>query len=148
MQQMKYRVRGIVNLFIVILLSGVLVVKAEAAPIQEENKIYDSLNEKIKNNFYEGIDSVKEAPPIEVSGNLFERIIRSIANALYQNLDEIKAGSLLAGTISFLSGLTIFKVVKLNKGIRRYALSVFMITIPLVLFIFVIACSFFIDIFI
>ena len=123
--------------------------EVRASQEQQDNKIYESLDEKIKNNFYEGLESVEEqAKSIEISGNLLERIVRTIANSLYKNLDEIKAGCLLIGVLSFLGGFIIFKTVKLNKGMKRYALSVFMITIPLTLFIFVFATARLIDIFI
>lgn len=145
----KYRKLTVALIFIFF---SLLLVPADVRAGQEaaSDKIYDSLNEKVKNDFFEGLDSVEEQKEssIEVSGNLMERIIRTIADRLYRNIDEIKAASLLAGTLSFLGGLVVFKVVRLNKGLKRYALSVFMITIPLVLFLFVIAVSLFIDIFI
>lgn len=123
--------------------------EVRASQEQQDNEIYESLDEKIKNNFYEGLESVEDqAKSIEISGNILERVIRSIANGLYENLEEIKAGCLMAGVISFLGGFIVFKTVKLNKGMRRYALSVFMITIPVTLFIFVFATSLLIDIFI
>ena len=123
--------------------------EVRASQEQQDNEIYESLDEKIRNNFYEGLESVEDqAKSIEISGNILERIIRSIANSLYKNLEEIKASCLLAGVISFLGGFIVFKIVKLNKGMRRYALSVFMITIPVTLFIFVFATSLLIDIFI
>ena len=122
---------------------------SEESETEQENDIYDSLDEKIKNNFYEGLDNTKEhGRSINISGNLPERLMRSIANGFYKNLDAIKAGSLFAGTLSFLGGFIIFKTVQLNKRLKRYAISVFMITIPVALFIFVFAISLFIDIFI
>lgn len=124
-------------------------VSIEVKAGDDENDIYDLLDEKVKNNFYEGLDNVeKQEKTIEITGNIPERIMRSLACTFYKNLDAIKAGSLLAGTLSFLGGFVVFKVVKLNKGMKRYAISVFMITIPLALFIFVYAISLFINLFV
>lgn len=139
------------KIFIIFVLLLLLLtpIKAQANEEGQENDIYDSLEEKIRNNFYEGLDDTKEQEKsIDISGNLPERAIRSIANGFYKNLNSIKAGSLFAGTLSFLGGFIIFKTVKLNKGLRRYAISVFMVTIPVALFIFVFAISLFIDFFI
>lgn len=140
---------AVIFIFILFLL---LLIPAEARADQGQppDEIYDSLNEKIKNNFYEGLESVEGQTdsPIEISGDLPERIVRSLADILYRNLDEIKAYSLILGTLSFTGGLVVFKAVRLDKGMRRYALSVFVITIPLSLFLFVIGISIFIDIFI
>lgn len=141
----------IFTLFVLVLLflAPIETQASEESEAEQENNIYDSLDEKIKNNFYEGLDNTKEQErTIDISGNLPERLIRSIANGFYKNLDSIKAGSLFAGTLSFLGGFIIFKTVQLNKRLKRYAISVFMITIPVALFIFVFAISLFIDIFI
>lgn len=139
------------KVFIMLALLLLLLTPIEVQASEEEqgNDIYDSLDEKIKNNFYEGLNVAnKEEKSIDISGNLIERVMRSIANGFYKNLKSIKAGSLFAGTLSFLGGLIIFKTVKLNKGLKRYAISVFMVTIPVALFIFVFSISLFIDIFI
>lgn len=141
----KYKIILIFVCFLMLLMP----MEVRASEEEQGNDIYDSLNEKVKNDFYESLDDVEnQTKPIEISGNLLERIMRSIANEFYKNLDSIKAGSLLAGALSFLGGFIVFRIVKLNNGLRRYAISVFMITIPVVLFIFVFAISLFIDIFI
>ena len=98
--------------------------EVRASQEQQDNEIYESLDEKIKNNFYEGLESVEDqAKSIEISGNILERVIRSIANGLYKNLEEIKAGCLLAGVISFLGGFIVFKTVKLNVYAKNFKVT-------------------------
>lgn len=116
---------------------------------ENENGIYDSINEKITSQFHEAMEQMEtQGSPIEISGNFLERILRQFANVCYRDLDSIKAGCLLIGVFSFIGGLLVAQSARLNKGLRRYAISLFVITIPVVLFILVFALSAYIDMFI
>ena len=106
---------------------------------QEESKesIYDSLQESIKENWEEGFKDLEKVDEIEIKGPLQERIIRSVANVFYSHLFGIKAWSLLIGIISIVIGGFVSVTAKLNKKLRKYAIVVFIVGIPVLLIIFV-----------
>ena len=113
----------------------------------ETNSIYDELKKNIKEKWNRGMDEIEEVRQIEIKGNFFERIIRSIANVFYGNITSIKAGSLFIGVLSVALGIIMASVAKLNKGIKRFAIGVLIIAIPVALFIFVFGISKFVSLF-
>jgi len=78
---------------------------------------------------------------------LSERLLRGIANGFYKHLVGIKAWSLFIGLISIVIGIFIAATAKLNKKLKRFAISFFIITIPVLLFIFVFGMTKLISIF-
>ncbi|MDD3361836.1 MAG: hypothetical protein PHW34_09215 [Hespellia sp.] len=124
-------------LFFIVILMVSASVPVRAANTKEKNEIYDSLQESMKNNWKSGLDQLEAEDQIEIKGPLPERILRGIANAFYQHLVSIKAWSLLIGLISLLIGIFIAVTAKLNKKLRRTAITLFIVTIPLLLIIFV-----------
>lgn len=119
----------------------------EQPEAEEENPIYDRLKNRIKTAWDEGMEMIEEADPIEISGNLVERLLRGIAAGLYRNLRSIKAGSLLAGGISFLLGVILALLARKDKKIRKMAVGVCMCTIPAILLVFVFGVSWYISFF-
>ena len=103
----------------------------------EENDIYDSLQNSIKESWDNGLEELETDDEIEITGPLPERILRSIANVFYKHLVSIKAWSLFLGILSFVVGVFIAATAKLNKKLRRFSISLFVITIPVLLIIFV-----------
>lgn len=122
-------------------------VKAASEPA-EENNIYDTLEEKVKSDWYSELDRIQNKEnTIEIKGNLMEKIIYSIVNVFYKNIKIIKVSSLLIGLVSFVVGGLIAFLSNLNKSLRRFAISRLMIGIPIILFIFVYGISILIGMF-
>lgn len=115
---------------------------------QQEEDIYDALQESIDKSWENGLEDLETKDEIEIEGPITERIIRGIANALYQHLVEIKAWSLIIGLISMLCGIFIAVTAKLNKKLRRFAILALIITIPGLLTGFVFGVTKLISIFI
>jgi len=122
--------------FLVLSLMPVHIAYAESDQEQKQD-IYDSLQDSIRNNWKNGMESLETTEEIEIKGPLMERILRSIANVFYKNLMSIKAWSLFIGLISLISGVFITVTAKLNKKLKRFAISLFVITIPVLLIVFV-----------
>lgn len=102
----------------------------------QENDIYDSLKHSIRENWDHGLENLETKEEIEIKGPFSERILRSIANVFYQHLVSIKAWSLLIGLVSFVIGIFIAVTAKLNKKLRRFAITVLVVTVPVLLLIF------------
>lgn len=113
------------------------VLAAEIQASEEENDVYDTLQESIRENWDEGFEQLETQDEIEIKGPLPERVLRSIANVFYRHLVGIKAWSLFIGVISLIVGIFIAATAKLNKKLRRFALSLFVAAIPILLIIFV-----------
>ena len=96
----------------------------------EQDDIYDSLQESMRENWEDGFASLETTDEIEIKGPLTERILRSIANTFYRHLVSIKAWSLL------IVGIFIAVTAKLNKKLRRFAITLFVVTIPMLCIIF------------
>ncbi len=77
-----------------------------------------------------------------------ERILRSIANVFYRHLVGIKGWSLFIGVISLVVGVFIAVTAKLNKKLRRFAITFFVVTVPLLLIIFTFGITKLVSIFI
>lgn len=101
------------------------------------NDIYDSLQNSIRENWDNGFEDLETTEEIEIKGPISERILRRIANTLYQHLVSIKAWSLFIGLISFVTGIFIAVTTKLNKKLKRFAITVLIVTIPMLLIVFV-----------
>lgn len=101
-----------------------------------EDDIYDSLQDSIKENWDNGFEDLETTDEIEITGPISERILRSIANIFYQHLVSIKAWSLMIGLVSFVAGVFIAATAKLNKKLKRFAITVLVVTVPVLLFIF------------
>lgn len=114
---------------------------------EEENDIYDSLQKSIQENWDDGFAELEATDEIEIKGPLSERVLRGIANVFYKHLVSIKAWSLLIGFISLIVGIFIAVTAKLNKKLRKFAISLFVITIPVLLIIFVFGITKLISIF-
>lgn len=93
------------------------------------------------------MENLEEVNSIEISGNFAERILRTIAAACYSNLKSIKAGALLIGLVSFVLGAAIALLATKDKKMRKTAISVGMIAVPVILLIIVFGISWFISIF-
>lgn len=119
-----------------------------AADKARQEDVYDSLQESIEKNWTDGFEHLEATDEIEVKGPLMERILRSIANVFYRHLVGIKAWSLFIGVISFLVGVFIAVTAKLNKKLRRFAITFFVVTVPLLLIIFTFGITKLISIFI
>nr|WP_305182488.1 hypothetical protein [uncultured Schaedlerella sp.] len=102
----------------------------------EQDDIYDSLQESMRENWEDGFASLETTDEIEIKGPLTERILRSIANTFYRHLVSIKAWSLLIGVLSLIVGIFIAVTAKLNKKLRRFAITLFVVTIPMLCIIF------------
>lgn len=103
---------------------------------EEQDDIYDSLRDSIRKNWEDGFANLETTDEIEIKGPLTERILRSIANVFYKHLVSIKAWSLLIGVISLIMGIFIAATAKLNKKLRRFSITLFIVTIPVLLIIF------------
>lgn len=135
------------SVFMIIFAIGITKAKA-ASETEEENNLYDTLEEKVKSDWYSELDRIQnKEDTIEIKGNLMERIMRSIVNVFYKNMKIIKVSSLLTGLVSFVLGGLIAFLSNLNKGLRRFAISRLMIGIPIILFIFVYGISILIGMF-
>lgn len=119
----------------------------EEQETQSENDIYDSLQKSIRENWDDGFAELEAEDEIEIKGPLSERLLRGIANAFYKHLVSIKAWSLFIGLISFVVGIFIAVTAKLNKKLRKFAISLFVITIPVLLIISVFGITKLISIF-
>ena len=107
-----------------------------AADKARQEDVYDSLQESIEKNWTDGFEHLEATDEIEVKGPLMERILRSIANVFYRHLVGIKGWSLFIGVISLVVGVFIAVTAKLNKKLRRFAITFFVVTVPLLLIIF------------
>ena len=143
---MRKKIRYLLFMFciILILLPQTAYAKEKDA---EENDIYDSLQESIHKNWEDGFADLEATDEIEIEGPLSERLLRGIANGFYKHLVGIKAWSLFIGLISIIIGIFIAATAKLNKKLKRFAISFFIITIPVLLFIFVFGMTKLISIF-
>ncbi len=103
---------------------------------EKQDDIYDSLQESMRDNWEDGFASLETTDEIEIKGPLTERILRSIANVFYRHLVSIKAWSLLIGVLSLIVGIFTAVTAKLNKKLRRFAITLFVITIPMLCIIF------------
>ena len=139
---MRKKIRYLLFMFciILILLPQTAYAKEKDA---EENDIYDSLQESIHKNWEDGFADLEATDEIEIKGPLSERLLRGIANGFYKHLVGIKAWSLFIGLISIIIGIFIAATAKLNKKLKRF----FIITIPVLLFIFVFGMTKLISIF-
>lgn len=136
------------SVLMIIFAIGITEAKAASESAEEENNLYDTLEEKVKSDWYSELDRIQnKEDTIEIKGNLMERIMRSIVNVFYKNMKIIKVSSLLAGLVSFVLGGLIAFLSSLNKGLRRFAISRLMIGIPIMLFIFVYGISILIGMF-
>lgn len=136
------------SVFMIIFAIGITKAKAASETAEEENNLYDTLEEKVKSDWYSELDRIQNKEDIiEIKGNLMERIMRSIVNVFYKNMKIIKVSSLLTGLVSFVLGGLIAFLSNLNKGLRRFAISRLMIGIPIILFIFVYGISILIGMF-
>lgn len=118
------------------LMSGTAVA-AENRDSEEENQVYDALQESIRKNWDDGFEQLETQDEIEIKGPFPERVLRSIANVFYRHLVSIKAWSLFLGIISLIVGIFVAATAKLNKKLRRFAISLFVTAIPILLIIFV-----------
>ena len=112
-----------------------------AADKARQEDVYDSLQESIEKNWTDGFEHLEATDEIEVKGPLMERILRSIANVFYRHLVGIKGWSLFIGVI-------IAVTAKLNKKLRRFAITFFVVTVPLLLIIFTFGITKLVSIFI
>ena len=119
-----------------------------AADKARQEDVYDSLQESIEKNWTDGFEHLEATDEIEVKGPLMERILRSIANVFYRHLVGIKGWSLFIGVISLVVGVFIAVTAKLNKKLRRFAITFFVVTVPLLLIIFTFGITKLISIFI
>ena len=119
-----------------------------AADKARQEDVYDSLQDSIEKNWTDGFEHLEATDEIEVKGPLMERILRSIANVFYRHLVGIKGWSLFIGVISFLVGVFIAVTAKLNKKLRRFAITFFVVTVPLLLIIFTFGITKLVSIFI
>ena len=122
-------------------------IQEETGKNEQENSIYDALKERIQDSWESGMENLEEVNPIEISGNFAERILRTIAAACYSNLKSIKAGALLTGLVSFVLGAVIALLATKDKKMRKTAISVGMLAVPVILLIIVFGISWFISIF-
>lgn len=122
-------------------------IQEETGESEQENPIYDALKERIQDSWDSGMENLEEVNPIEISGNFAERILRTIAAACYSNLKSIKAGALLIGLVSFVLGAAIALLATKDKKMRKTAISVGMMAVPVILLIIVFGISWFISIF-
>ncbi len=141
------------GLLVVYMLMAVCVLPPLTVSAQEpqgeeaDNPVYDRLKSRIETAWDDGMKQIEETDPIEISGNLVERLLRGIAAGLYRNLQSIKAGSLLAGGISFLFGVVLALLARKDKKMRKMAVGVCMCTIPAVLLVFVFGISWYVSFF-
>lgn len=119
-----------------------------AADKARQEDVYDFLQESIEKNWTDGFEHLEATDEIEVKGPLMERILRSIANVFYRHLVGIKGWSLFIGVISLAVGVFIAVTAKLNKKLRRFAITFFVVTVPLLLIIFTFGITKLVSIFI
>lgn len=119
-----------------------------AADKARQEDVYDFLQESIEKNWTDGFEHLEATDEIEVKGPLMERILRSIANVFYRHLVGIKGWSLFIGVISLVVGVFIAVTAKLNKKLRRFAITFFVVTVPLLLIIFTFGITKLVSIFI
>lgn len=119
-----------------------------AADKAGQEDVYDSLQESIEKNWTDGFEHLEATDEIEVKGPLMERILRSIANVFYRHLVGIKGWSLFIGVISLVVGVFTAVTAKLNKKLRRFAITFFVVTVPLLLIIFTFGITKLVSIFI
>ena len=119
-----------------------------AADKARQEDVYDSLQESREKNWTDGFEHLEATDEIEVKGPLMERILRSIANVFYRHLVGIKGWSLFIGVISLVVGVFIAVTAKLNKKLRRFAITFFVVTVPLLLIIFTFGITKLVSIFI
>ncbi len=119
-----------------------------AADKARQEDVYDSLQESIEKNWTDGFEHLEATDEIEVKGPLMERILRSIANVFYRHLVGIKGWSLFIGVISLVVAVFIAVTAKLNKKLRRFAITFFVVTVPLLLIIFTFGITKLVSIFI
>ncbi len=119
-----------------------------AADKARQEDVYDSLQESIEKNWTDGFEHLEATDEIEVKGPLMERILRSIANVFYRHVVGIKGWSLFIGVISLVVGVFIAVTAKLNKKLRRFAITFFVVTVPLLLIIFTFGITKLVSIFI
>ena len=119
-----------------------------AADKARQEDVYESLQESIEKNWTDGFEHLEATDEIEVKGPLMERILRSIANVFYRHLVGIKGWSLFIGVISLVVGVFIAVSAKLNKKLRRFAITFFVVTVPLLLIIFTFGITKLVSIFI
>lgn len=119
-----------------------------AADKARQEDVYDSLQESIEKNWTDGFEHLEATDEIEVKGPLMERILRSIANVFYRHLVGIKGWSLFIGVISLVVGVFIAVTAKLNKKLRKFAITFFVVTVPLLLIIFTFGITKLVSIFI
>ena len=142
-----------------ILIAGIIALviltsSGEATPVyakdssEQEEDIYDALQDSINESWENGFEELETEDEIEIEGPITERIIRSIADTFYKHLVEIKAWSLIIGLISMLCGIFIAVTARLNKKLRRFAVIALIITIPGLLTGFVFGITKLISIFI
>lgn len=115
---------------------------------EEKNDVYDSLQESIKESWNNGFEELETTDEIETEGPFMERILRSIANVFYKNMVGIKGWSILIGLISIVVGTFIAITAKLNKKLRKFAISFLIITIPCLLIVFVFGIAKFVSVFV
>lgn len=137
----------IIFVFMVACMSAVTLTVHAQESQEGKNPIYDRLKNRIETAWNDGMKMIEETDPIEISGNLMERLLRGVAAGLYRNLRSIKAGSLLAGGLSFLLGVVLVMLSRKDKKIRKMAVGVCMCTIPAVLLVFVFGISWYISFF-
>lgn len=122
-------------------------IQEETEEKEQENTIYDTLKERIRDSWDSGMENLEEVNPIEITGNFAERILRTVAAACYSNLKSIKAGALLIGLVSFVLGAAVALLATKDKKMRKKAISIGMLAVPAILFIAVFGISWFISIF-
>lgn len=118
------------NVFGLFLLMFVLLCSSSVQVVAADDDIYDSLQESIEDSWNEGMDELKNSDSIPMKGPLSERILRGIANVFYKYMSSIKGWSLFIGILSVGIGVFIAVTAKLNKKMRRFAITCFIITIP------------------
>lgn len=121
------------NVFGLFLLMFVLLCSSSVQVVAADDDIYDSLQESIEDSWNEGMDELKNSDSIPMKGPLSERILRGIANVFYKHMSSIKGWSLFIGILSVGIGVFIAVTAKLNKKMRRFAITCFIITIPMLL---------------
>lgn len=131
-----------------ILMAWIPLSPVHAADKARQEDVYDSLQESIEKNWTDGFEHLEATDEIEVKGPLMERILRSIANVFYRHLVGIKGWSLFIGVISLVVGVFIAVTAKLNKKLRRFAITFFVVTVPLLLIIFTFGITKLVSIFI
>lgn len=136
MVRMKKSNKSLYWILYLCLLFFLPVASIQAEP-KEEHELYDSLNNRIKNNWNEEIEKIEGMETVKQEGNLPERLLQNIVRIFYVNMKAIKGYSFLAGFLSFIMGALIAVMAKLNKGLRRFAIGGLMIGIPCILFLFV-----------